>query len=506
MSLAQWIKERLSGEPVGRRFESLADVERSIGMNSIYSQIRPLIDAHDIPEENIWFYLQDVYFDAGIMYAIIQQGGKLFRADVRVADDNTVTLGEFIPVTPLFVPSVSRTDGERFQNTKIIRTADGRYRWLSISNTAILNRVGELDSRALFDSFVEHAQRTGEYPYRTFNHEGEVMRTGQADFIARDGYTYITSGLYDVDSPLAAIERKAIENNPEQWGESIGFSVTAEPEIIRTSEDGINIPVYNEGVNVEISTCLERSAAAWFTAPLLIGRTATEVKKRMQQSTLRAIGQLIGDAGVLGAEADALMAHFQTSVDAVNERAVDGDTISRTTEEEGDGSGLGDAVDAIIASAGSDSSVARAGAEEVKTAVSDPAPAAGEGLVIDDSVIDAVVARMLESDQLAAVLRTGEGNVLERIASDVDALTKRFDDLEEVANVNFATVSNDLAATQAAVAAEVQRAADMPAAPQNTVVYRPSVNSGTTSQGVARAQNEPSPGISNIPHYAGTQQ
>ena len=503
MSLSQWIKARLSGEPVGRRFESLADVERSIGMGSIYSQITPLIDAHDIPEENIWFYLQDVYFDAGILYAIIQQGGKLFRADVRVADDNTVTLGEFIPVTPLFVPSVSRSADERFQTTKILRTADGEYYWLSVSATAIVNRSGQIDTRALFDSFVEHANSTGEFPYRTFNHNGTVMRSGQALAIARVGYAYVTFGKYDEGSPIAAIERAAFANHPERWGESIGFRATAEPEIIRTSDDAIGIPAYNEGVHIEISTCLEESAAAWFTAPQAIGRTA-EVK-RMENKDLIVFKQLVSDAGLEGNEADAMLARFAPAVDRVNSAATDGVTISRTTNT--DLAGLGDSIESLIAGTSDDTNIAiaRAGVEEVETAVSEPVPAAGEGFVIDDSVIDAVVARMLESDQLSAVLRTGEGNVLERIASDVDALTKRFNDLEEVANVNFGTVSDDLAAVQASVAAEVQRAADMPVAPQNTVVYRPSVNRGAAPS-VARTDIEPSPGLSKIPHYAGTEQ
>ena len=508
MKLLEWVKQQLSGEPVSRRFGSLEDVERNVGMHNIFSQVYPMIDELDEPEEGMWYFLQDIYFDAGILYAIIAQGGKLYRSDVRVGNDDSVSLGTLLPITTLFVPVVSRTgeQQQQFQTTKVMRTADGRYRWLSISNTAILNRVGELDSRALFDSFVEHAQRTGEYPYRTFNHENEVLRTGQADFLARDGYTYITSGLYDEGNPLAEIERAAFVAHPELWGESIGFGATAPAEIMRTSDDGISIPVYTQGVHIEISTCLERSAAAWFTAPLLI-RNATEAKKRMQNSTLRAIQQLIGDAGVEGDAATALLSHFEASVDAVNQRAMDGTTISRTADGK---SGLGDAVDAIIKDAGTDSSVARAGAiadeaevtEEAaeETAVSTEPVAAGE-IVVDESVIDAVVSRMLASEQLAAVLRTGEGNILERIAADVQALTERFNELEETANGNFQTVAHDLSAVQAQVSAEVERAADMPVSPASNVVFRPSIH---RAGGVQAEVGEEPAGLSKIPHLPGT--
>ena len=501
MSLTQWIKARMSGVPDGRRFESVEEVERTIGMNSVNGQVWHLVDAMDVPSEGIWYYLKDVYFDAGIMYAIIQSDGKLYRADIRVADDNTVTLGDLVPVTELFVPVVSRSQEqeEPFQKIKIIRTANGRHRWLSISNTAILNRVGELDSRALFDSFVEHALSTGEYPYRTFNHEGEVLRTGQADFIARDGYTYITSGLYDEDSPLAAVERAAFAANPDQWGESIGYIPTSDPEIIRVGDDNLAIPVYTQGVNLEISTCLERNAASWFTAPLTVSRSISTEVKRMKQSTRTAISDLLADSGLGENESAVLLAHFEKSVDSVNERATSDGVVSRTATEDGK-TGLGDAVDAIVARAGVKTAVDHTEDDAGETAVADSA-SSGE-MVIDDSVIDAVVSRMLESDKFAAILRSGEGNVLERIASDIDALNTRFDEFEEVANANFGTVSGDLAAVQASVAAEVARAADMPAAPARTVIYRPSVDRANPAADVN--SGEPAGGLSKIPHYSGT--
>jgi hypothetical protein len=165
--------------------------------------------------------------------------------------------------------------------TTIKRQADGRWRWYSVSASSVLNRVGEIDSRELFDSFEAHALETGEYPIRQFYHLGEAFRTGQADFLARDGNLYITSGLYD-ETDIAKMEVKARQKEPDFWGDSIGY-LPQERELAEIAE-GVTIPVYKRGINTEISTLPENQAANLFTAntEVLGVRRMTLDKRQME--------------------------------------------------------------------------------------------------------------------------------------------------------------------------------------------------------------------------------
>jgi len=254
------------------------EADRAMGLGRLFRQVD---DALWAMEGMPW--LHDLYRDDdGSIFAIASSQGKLFSYAVEV-DGDEVSLGDGVRVEETFTPVRTRTA------TRIIRQADGRVRWLSMSCTSVLNRVGEIDSRSLFDSFVAHAEETGEYPYRTFYHQGEAFRTGLADFLAREGNVYITSGLYDEDSVLAPYEAKALEENPEFWGESIGYRATESPTEIEVAP-GVAIPVFNRGINREISLLPEGDAAAWFTHIT----TQREVS-RMREKVFNALVELVGD-------------------------------------------------------------------------------------------------------------------------------------------------------------------------------------------------------------------
>lgn len=415
------------------RFESRDAVERAIGFGRIREQLWPQLNDLDDWEDGKFHYLLDVYFDGGFIYAIIQAQGKLFRADVSIVGD-TVMLGDLLPVTELFVPVV----GTQRQITRVFELEDGRYRWLSISATAFLNRVQEIDSTALFDSFVAHANDTGEFPYRTFLHQGEVMRTGQADFLAREGYVYITSGLYEQDNPLAMVEIMAFRNNPGAWGESIGYMADAPPEMLRVA-DGISVPVYTVGRHKEISTCLSDQAANWFTIPFV-----AEVN-RMNAGLRATLQSLIKDANLPEDEQDAFLAQFGALVDGVNERATEPGTIARATATEPE--------------------TPEQEAPEPET----PEPAQ---LVVDDSVIRAIVDE-LEARGVTRSQVTDDAAVTE-LTEAVNALRAEVATVTEAVNRNFKNVDTRLAGLEDAFDDEEERLEDMPPTPQRTVVYRPS--------------------------------
>lgn len=429
---------KIGGTVFGRLFKrSVGDEEkvRAMGFQRIRIHVQQEIDAYNreiaeqqaeprlehpavAPEPLPFVSLLDLYFDNGTLYALLQEQGHLMRAQVFIAPDEAVTLSPYEPVTEAFIPiainigeavvtpevieeAVEEVDatveaveeiaeavveGEtvRQRVLRVFQQPDGRYRWLSISSTAFLNRVGEIDSRALFDSFVAHAEATGEYPYRTFMHHGEALRTGKADFLARSGLVYITSGLYDADSPLAAIEIAALSNarTAAKWGESIGYQPTVEPEMTDIGA-GIVIPVYRAGIHREISTCPEGAAAAWFTSSQV-----TEVK-RMDGMVRNALFALMKDAGVDETEQGQLIGEFERVVDRVNQHGDDPAVIARSTVAAT--SEVADVTDADSA----------ASSDAVEEPAADDAPAAE--LVIDDSVLDALDERLGLSDRLEAM-------------------------------------------------------------------------------------------------------
>jgi len=314
----KWVKRERSMNPVRQlwnqikaAFEPHLEEERAVGLGRLFNQLDlALYESSD----HGMAWLHDLYRDDdGSLFAIASERGKLYRVGLEFNDEGA-TLGEWMPVSEEFKPV-----GETRTRTSVIRQADGRVRWLSVSCTSVLNRVGEIDSQALFDSFVEHARDTGEYPYRTFYHQGEALRTGQADYMARDGAVFITSGLYDDDNPLAAAEIVAMERGADRWGESIGYMPTAGPEMIEIA-DGVSIPVYTVGVIREISTLPNDSAAAWFTT------IRTQEVRRMRADVFKALLELVEDD-------EEKAKGFAALVDGTNREIADAGLVSRETGE-----------------------------------------------------------------------------------------------------------------------------------------------------------------------------
>ncbi len=252
--------------------------ERSISFGAIHEQVWNLLIGDDWDR-----WLIDVYDDNGQMYALITSNGHLFRQQLGIVNDQVELAGEPFQVS---------VDHPVIQTrTTIQRQTDGKYRWLSISATSVLNRVGQIDSKALFDSFIAHTEETKEYPIRQFYHQGSTFRTGQCDFLGRDDNCLITSGLFD-DTELAQIEVKARKNEPDYWGESIGYLPTEKPDLLEV-QSGINIPVYTTGILREISTLPEKQAANLFT----ITTQQEEVTRMLKGKVGEAFVQLFIDGG-----------------------------------------------------------------------------------------------------------------------------------------------------------------------------------------------------------------
>lgn len=247
-------------------------------------------------------YVLDVYLnDKGSFALVTKSDGKLYKVPVTVDKSNLITLGDFVEVFMEALPVTGR-------EVKVARQADGEFRWFAMpACTAVVNRSGEIDSTQLFDSFIAHIMRTGEYPELDFYHMGESILLGKADFVFRDGVAYCATGtFYDSDIARAAI--KALEEDKDYWGLSIAYTPTSEPTTIR-SDEGVTIPVYNSGVNRFISLLPEKDAASILTAI-----TQKEVVSRMNEKVLEAIRKLTGND-------EKLVGDYQMKLDTINKRA-----------------------------------------------------------------------------------------------------------------------------------------------------------------------------------------
>lgn len=292
-------------------------VERAIGFSRLYDQLWSALDE----SENGWAYPLDVFVgdDGTSLFSIVAQKGKLFQVPMTVTQD-TLSLGEWVQVTEVFQPVTQ----SRFS---VQRQKDGTYRWLCIAGTTVLNRVGEIDSSELFDSFVARAQKTGSYPRLDFYHLGETdpktWEFGTADYLAREGVCYIASGTFDTNHPLAEAMIRSCEAGCDEWGNSIEFYAYAEPEIL-VMDPKIQVPIYKEGENIRISVVLEEDAAGLFTRMVEIRE---EKNRTMDPRTEAALRKLFGDD-------EEAIAAFVENVDAVNRTVKNDKLIHRKKKEE----------------------------------------------------------------------------------------------------------------------------------------------------------------------------
>lgn len=270
---------------------------RAVSIQTIYGEALTGLERAGI-------YPMDMYEEGGALFAIGTMEGRLYKVPVIVGEDGSVGLGEAQLVTVNFPPA-----GER--SIAITRQADGRYRWTALACTAILNRSGEIDTRALFDKFVERAEKEG-YPEIDFYHvTGTDM--GQADYIARDGYSFVASGLFE-DSNIGRAAAEGLAADPGFWGCSILYSPLARELVIAC--DGIDIPAYTDGILRKITILPEREAAALFT---------TMEVERMNDKIKAALQKLLGNE---------LADEMEARVDGVNRRVEDEQLVARSTEAE----------------------------------------------------------------------------------------------------------------------------------------------------------------------------
>lgn len=207
-------------------------------------------------------YLVTFYVDNGLLYGLFNQRGQLLRAPLDIDAADVLTVGTLTPVTEQFTP-VGRSA------FRVMRQADGRMRFFMVAGTAVLNRVGEIDSTELYDDMIARARETGFYPRLDFYHLGDTdpwFEFGQFDFLARMGVAYIGTGLFDEGHPLARALVRSLEKRSDYWGASIEYI----PDRINGMEyqqfGKLEVLVATRGINTRISVLPESDAASWYTS------------------------------------------------------------------------------------------------------------------------------------------------------------------------------------------------------------------------------------------------
>lgn len=288
-------------------------------IDNMYSMVEAVVDAIQLADvaENKVTLLVDIYYEdtTDRYFALTMRDGKFHTIELSI-DDDLIILGDMEEVSIDNIYTEDRKD----RGLSVYRTKNDELRWVSISNVATLNRVGEIDSTRLFDSFIVFTELTGIYPDVTVYHLGERSIVGKADFMARDGYVYITSGILFNDEIGRAIFRTLQNDTDGIWGDSIEFlSLSSHTETFEIGETRtpINIRIHDIGINTGVSIVMEADAASINTAH--ISRGGYDMPEALNAKLLQ----------LFDGDEDAASA-FLDRVSAANAEAQN--RISRTTE------------------------------------------------------------------------------------------------------------------------------------------------------------------------------
>lgn len=423
------------------------------------------LSAHVSDEYGYYEYWPiDMFVEDSNLYFVLTKDGKLYKMSVSSGEDGTVNFGDYEEVVQEFTPVEQRTS--------IVRQSDGRVRITTVAGTAVVNRVGEIDSTAMYDSFLRHMEDTGEYPIVNVYHLGSDSKVGQVDFAFREGYLYVVSYLLD-DTPIGrAIGNTLLSDEDAYFGHSIEFSAD-NPEILIVG-DGVEIPVYTNGVNTAVSICTERIASSLFTAK----KVGTGVQ-RMNEAIKKDLVKLLGGDEDLADE-------FIGGLTDANRTILDSGMVARTETEEVTEEATEEVeetiqeVDSVVESeeeeeeeGQEEETVESDGEEEEDDPVNQETL---PDIVVDESVVRAVTEHILTSGIFTeAQERTAQ------LQEQMDAILARINEVGNVATNNIRGLNQRLEALEKP---EEQKRRDFVAklpAQKQTVVYRP-------SNGVAKSE------------------
>lgn len=360
--------------------KTLLGVSRELTQDQFFTQ---LYGALETRSEFTYPYILEYMRSGDGDYIVVTDNGKLYRMSVGVTDD-TVVLGDPVEVQVQYV-EVPASRSRAF----VRRDANGVLKFYGIASSAVLNRVGEIDSTKFFDHIEENYENQEEPAYMTFLHLGETFRFGEVKKVFRYEKFLIIAGDVDESTVIGSRIAEQLGENPDnEWGISIGFRATEEPERVRIG--GTEILVFNRGTLIECSILKENSAASYFTT---IASVRSENMGFTREKAKEALLEF------LGADAESDVEGLLDEANVRNRKIEDEGMITREAEEE-----VQEPVEEVAE-------------EEVS-------------LEITEEIIDAIALKVAEKINFPAFDDSQLVAELEAARSRLEELTKRLEEVE----------------------------------------------------------------------------
>ena len=337
------VRSALRSEFSAKVLEQRGGEWRDISMMDVASQVMEEIGKRDPEDWNLWHWFRDLFFDDQDLYAITVSAGQLYRWPVTVAGAE-VTLGEPELVEIEFVPR---------QQMTIKRAEDGHYWGFGTLCTATLNKKGIVDSRGLFDTFVENFKGDGSEYVNILHLGGGESRIGEIKAVGRDEKVLWGIYRFDKNAVAEAAARTLTEDEDDYWGGSIEFDLNELPVLVEFAE-GIKLPVTTDGVLLGYSIARNRDCASWYTGNHVF-RGEYTMNERDRQVALELLGS------------EELVEELATSLSNTNRTLAD--AITYSMKGEGEAKAETEAKDGALSSAGGDGD--HVGASENRSSAED---------------------------------------------------------------------------------------------------------------------------------------
>lgn len=214
-------------------------------------------------------YINGAYVDDdGGLYIEFTDNGKLYRLRVLMVN-GTVAFG-----TPeqIVIDRVPVSELGRARVVRVQRVANNKLRGVAIGNTAVLNRIGVIDSTELYDNmerrfneFMVTKPSEEELAYMDIRHFNSRFNTdaftlGRVYQIWRYEHQLHIAFELDASSELGRVAEERLADGT--WGISIEFlALEARDEVI----GNVPITVYTDGKFLAASILEERDAASYYT-------------------------------------------------------------------------------------------------------------------------------------------------------------------------------------------------------------------------------------------------
>lgn len=295
--------------------ESNTEEERDIQAGRVYYMIEQQLAEMDYD----YPWIVDYMHGSDGNYMVFTAGGKLYRADFSISTNDEVEVDQVREVK-LDYPVIEESREKPVFRT--FRDTDGKLKFLAIAASAVLNRVGQIDSTELFDDFEVELEKR-DTPYLTLQHLPEFASFGAVEGVFRLNSLLAIYGVIDEGTILGRSAEKRFASG--EWGISIGFKPTERPAM--ETIGGVEIPIYKRGYLVEASVLKEDRAASYFT---MISSVDREIRKMgvTKEAAKETMLEFAGD------EAEDEIDAFLEEMDIRQRKIEDEGLITRDAEEE----------------------------------------------------------------------------------------------------------------------------------------------------------------------------